>query len=421
MVLPLSPIQWPSLPLPRGAAGESRQNAQLHALANQWDKQNPQVAAAIRQYIDSNWKTPVPPQVQQAVALITGQPPAVAPAYQQSPVPGNVGASLPSIFGYTPPPSGPDIWPDQPPGAGANNPGRRPFDTSASVGTPFPGKDTGQGGTQGGFSSVAPAQGATNFSGVVDEFGHPAGQNYANTVATDQAAVAAQRAKATSGVAAAGKQGGQAVSGFIPTAGNPLTNVTALPGSVLQDNPYQQAMGGDQNALDAILTNILGKYGIDVGRPGMFTPGLVKAIAPYLKTFMEYAGLGDGGKPVVDDARAIADQFGGMLGSAGTFGQIQGAARGMLPTMQGLLQNAQGTLAQTGNQYGMLNDILGMMTAGANPIQQQYQQGLLGKSLSDYGQSQLNGPTANYADWMRQNVQKIPGADLLAQIIGASR
>jgi hypothetical protein len=69
----------------------------------------------------------------------------------------------------------------------------------------------------------------------------------------------------------------------------------------------------------------------------------------------------------------------------------------------------------------MLNDILGMMTAGANPIQQQYQQGLLGKSLSDYGQSQLNGPTANYADWMRQNVQKIPGADLLAQIIGASR
>jgi hypothetical protein len=422
MVLPLSPIQWPSLPLPRGAAGESRQNAQLHALANQWDRQNPQVAAAIRQYIDSNWKTPVPPQVQQAVALITGQPPAVAPAYQQSPVPGNVGASLP-------PASGPDIWPDQPPGAGTNSPGQRPFDTSASVGTPFPGKDTGQGGAQGGFFSAPAGQGATNFSGVVDEFGRPAGQNYANTVATDQAAVAGQRAAAAQSGA---QRGGNAVSGFVPDPNNPLavapgsktTTPTGAfgaidPTSAIGQQGYTQAQAGDPTALSAVLASVLGKFGIDVNRGGIFTPGLVSSLAPYLKTVMEYGGLANGGKPVIPSQ--LADQFGGMVGGANTFGQIQDFARNLLPTAQGLLGAPAGALADSGNQVGMVNDLLGMLTAGANPLYQQYQQGINKKTLSDYVQSQLGGPTQNYIDWMRNNAARTPGSDLLAQIIGASR
>jgi hypothetical protein len=69
----------------------------------------------------------------------------------------------------------------------------------------------------------------------------------------------------------------------------------------------------------------------------------------------------------------------------------------------------------------MVNDILGMLTAGANPLYQQYQQGVNKKTLSDYVQSQLGGPTQNYIDWMRANAAKTPGSDLLAQIIGASR
>lgn len=439
--------------IPSGANNPPDVNAQLEALAQQWEKRDPLVAASIRQYITSGWTTPVPREVQASISALVGRqvptfdvprgangqplfniPPqgAAPPAsgYGAGPqITGSVqgasalGTSLPSIFGYTPP-AGNGVWPDQPPGAGANNPGQQPYDrsgqtTSAPVGGVFPGKDTGQGG-------------GDPFGGVVDEFGRPAGQNYANTVATDQAVLSGQRAAAAAGQAGGTRPGGGTSvnpPGFTPAPGNPTTN-PAVPGatgpfgsidptSAIAQQGYAQAQAGDATALSAVLTQLLGKFGIDVNRGGIFTPGLVSAVAPYLKTVMEYGGLANGGKPVIPSQ--LADQFGAMLGGANTFGKIQDFAKGLLPAAQGLLSAPAGALADTSNQVGMVNDLLGMLTAGANPIYQQYQQGVAKKGLSDYVQSQLGGPTQNYIDWMRQNAAKIPGSDLLAQIIGATR
>lgn len=217
---------------------------------------------------------------------------------------------------------------------------------------------------------------------------------------------------------------------FNPAPGSPLTNPAGGgaatgafgaidPTSAIGQQGYTQAQAGDPTALSAVLTSILGKFGIDVNRGGIFTPGLVSSLAPYLKTVMEYGGLANGGKPVIPSQ--LADQFGGMIGGANTMGQIQDFARNLLPTAQGLLSAPAGALADSSNQVGMVNDLLGMLTAGANPLYQQYQQGINKKTLSDYVQSQLGGPTQNYIDWMRQNATRVPGSDLLAQIIGASR
>jgi hypothetical protein len=426
MVLPLSPIQWPSLPLPRGAAGESRQNTQLHALANQWDKQNPQVAAAIRQYIDSNWKTPVPPQVQQAVALITGQPPAVAPAYQQSPVPGNVGASLPAAFGYTPPAGASQVWPDQP-SLPAPTPQAIPDPNALPVG--------GKGGSF--FNAPAPAGG--NYNPPANQQG-PGGYTNETTPGSiglggppSPAAVAnaAQRGNAAATQAGGARPGGgstvSAGGPFSPTGGNPLTTPLADPVGSIDPNStpgeagYTAAQGGDQNALDAILASMLQKYGIDVRHPGLYTAGIVKTLAPYLNTFMKYAGLSDM-QPTSGRLRGLADQFGNMIGGADTMGQIRGFAQQALPGLQGMLANPAGPLAQPANQQGILNDFLGMLTAGANPIQQGYQQGLLNNANLGYQIDQtVNGKQGDFLTYLRNNAARTPGSDLLAQIIGASR
>jgi hypothetical protein len=364
---------------------------------------------SIYDYIQHGWTTPVSVAAQprvQAIVRRYGNPAAVVPVISagQSPIPGAPGAppdqsplaTLPAGPAATPPPAS-SVWPDQPPGAGANNP--------AQGGAPLP-----VGGKGGGFfNSPAPAGGG--YNPPPNQQG-PGGYNN----------------ETTPGPIGLGGPPSLAAPVFSPAPGNPTTNpaggATGVfgaidPTSAIGQQGYTQAQAGDPTALSAVLTSILGKFGIDVNRGGIFTPGLVSSLAPYLKTVMEYGGLANGGKPVIPSQ--LADQFGGMIGGANTFGQIQDFAKGLLPALGGMLSAPAGALADSGNQAGVVNDILGMLTAGANPLYQQYQQGVNKKTLSDYVQSQLGGPTQNYIDWMRNNATKTPGSDLLAQIIGASR
>jgi len=400
-------------------------------LAQLWQQTGDQ---SILDYINSGWTTPVSPTVQARVSQIVGrQVPTTlgGPSPQYGPpVPTPYGPAIPAQYGPSVPPAGNQTWPDQP-----------------AVPPPAPGGGgtVGQGPMWAAYSNSAagllPPKGGqvTNATPVGGFFNPPGGQQGPGTVGNETtpgsvglggASAAAIQQGTRAGAAAvdtASKQGGApVVAPFVPTPGSPTTN-PAVPGatgafgsvdptSAIAQQGYAQAQAGDPTALSAVLTQLLGKFGIDVNRGGIFTPGLVSSIAPYLKTVMEYAGLANGGKPVIPSQ--IADQFGGMLGGANTFGQIQGFARNLLPAAQGLLSAPAGALADTSNQAGMVNDLLGMLTAGANPIYQQFQQGVSKKTLSDYVQSQLGGPTQNYIDWLRQNAAKTPGSDLLAQIIG---
>jgi hypothetical protein len=393
---------------------------------------------SIYNYIQHGWTTPVSAAVQprvQAIIRRYSNPAAVVPVVSpgQSPIPGAPGAppdqsplaTLPTGPAATPLPAS-SVWPDQPPGAGANNP--------APNALPIGGK----GGSF--FNSPAPAGGGYNSPsrppGPTGDYGNEITPGSIGLGGPPSPTVAAgQRAGAAATQAGGARPGGGSTvsasgPGFSPAGGNPLTNPAGGggatgafgaidPTSAIGQQGYTQAQAGDPTALSAVLTSILGKFGIDVNRGGIFTPGLVSSLAPYLKTVMEYGGLANGGKPVIPSQ--LADQFGGMVGGANTFGQIQDFARNLLPTAQGLLGAPAGALADSGNQIGMVNDLLGMLTAGANPLYQQYQQGVNKKTLSDYVQSQLGGPTQNYIDWMRANAAKTPGSDLLAQIIGASR
>jgi hypothetical protein len=383
-------------------------------------------------YINSGWTTPVSPAVQQRVQAIVlrygggQQPVAVTPQGRQSPVPGNVDAPQPVPDAPLPASS---IWPDQPPqatGTGYQNSAPPPGAQAVPDPNVLPVGDKG-----GGFFSGPPPnqQGPGGYTNETTPGAIGLGGPAAPGV------VAGQRAGAAATQAGGARPtGGSTVSaggpGFSPAGGNPLTNPAGGggatgafgaidPTSAIGQQGYTQAQAGDPTALSAVLASVLGKFGIDVNRGGIFTPGLVSSLAPYLKTVMEYGGLANGGKPVIPSQ--LADQFGGMVGGANTFGQIQDFARNLLPTAQGLLGAPAGALADSGNQVGMVNDLLGMLTAGANPLYQQYQQGINKKTLSDYVQSQLGGPTQNYIDWMRNNAARTPGSDLLAQIIGASR
>lgn len=463
----VAPRVQPASPgIPSGgtiAPDQASVNRQLMQLYQSWYNRDPGVAQSILRYITSGWTTPIDPRAQQAVSLLVGRqvpttgapgggvfnipatganngqplyPPGGGGQGENTPLPANAPlppgaasgpvplsvlfANSPGAPAYATPGAG--VWPGQPPGAGQNNPASLPDPRSLPLGL-FGGLTQGPGGAN-VFGPNPPASynppptGPTGASSQGSETAPP-GVSLLGGLSRGL-----QNASARVQQAASGNQGGTpVVAPFAPSSGNPLTTPATFPGTVnpssaIGQQGYTQAQAGDQTALNAVLTKILGTFGIDVARPGIFTPGLVQSIAPYLKTVMEYYGLQNGGSPVLPSDAAA--KFSSMIGGPNTFGQIQDFARGLLPQAQTLLGNASGALAGTANQQGMINDLLGMLTAGTNPIQQQYQQGILGKSLSDYTTSQLGGPTQNYADFLRQNVAKMPGADLLAQIIGSS-
>jgi hypothetical protein len=412
---------------PTPGAGREAANNQLMQLYYDTLASDPLGAQAILQYIQSGWMSPVPQALAPRVSAITGQ--AVGSGTGD-------GSGPTSDYGRTPPGGAQGGFQD----TRAN--------IAAQGGTPLPDPPSGlpgmglglaygaYGGT-GAQSQASPLGGAASgtgygyegpppgnpFAAVMDEFGRPAGQNYVNTVAGDQAAVAAQRGRGGNAPPPAPVSAGTNPAGG-STAVNPLFPGAAGGGSAVQDAGYQAAMGGDQNALDLVLGKLLSNFGVDVTRPGLFTGSLVKTVAPYLETFLRYYGLNGEGAPALDQAKSAADKFGGMLGSAGTFGQIQDSAKGLLGTAGDLLGNARGALAQPLNQQGMISDILGMLTAGDNGIRQQSLQGqLLGQNY-DYGQEQLAGSSGGYMDFLRKQAQtgKLPGGDLLAQILaGAGR
>lgn len=194
-----------------------------------------------------------------------------------------------------------------------------------------------------------------------------------------------------------------------PTTGGP---VSAQNGGIVKDIGYQKAMGGDQGELDTVLSKILGELGVDVTRPGMYTGDIVDAIQPYLTTFMRYFGLNDG-KPAFDRAREAADQFKGIIASPGSYGQIQQYGQGVLNNAGGFL-NSRGVDSR--KQMGMLNDIMGMLTAGNNSIDQTVARNTLLAGQSDYRVKALDDPGLQYMQWLKQNAKGNPGYDALSQL-----
>lgn len=396
----------------------------------------------ILQYIQSGWTTPVSPAVQQQVGLIVGHPvpstgpPAGPPAQQPQPGP----APAASSYQATRVPSS----------AGTS------IDAPQSVALPDPSGGLPLGlGLAGGAASArlnsepTPGFGGPNGVNVQTGYGYEGpptniGQGLGGLFAGDPGLTNGPYASPPKINIAQGNGPGGAVSQAInnaqnrvqqavsagrnPASGGSTVNPlfpgasAAGGGSAVQDAGYQAAMGGDQNALDLVLGKLLSNYGVDVTRPGLFTGSLVKSVAPYLETFLRYYGLNGAGEPARDRARAAAEEFGGMLGSGGTFGQIQNAARNTLGGVGDLLGNARGALADPMNQQGIVKDLLGMLTAGNNAISQQSDLGQLLGANYDYGQEQLGGATGGYMDFLRRQAGtgRLPGGDLLAQILGGT-
>lgn len=389
--------------------------------------------ASVFAYIQSGWTTPVSlavqPQVQQIIRRYSN-PSAIVPVAtaQTSPVAGNIGAinqtppaNLPTGAGVLPaampPPNPAPSGYQQSPTPGNVDPnaalpgvfgaGQKPGAVAASF---FNSGNT----PPAAYSPPSPGPGA-NGQGV---------GGITPTVPGDLPRLAATGTRTTIAQTNPYKTNPPPIpvsAGTNPAAGGTTVNPPA-PNSAVAQQGYANAMGGDQNALDLVLGKLLGNYGIDVTRPGLFTGDLVQTVAPYLKTFLRYFGLDNGGQPALDKAKAAADQFGAMLGGGGTFGQIQKYGQGLLPAAQGLLGSARGALASPTAQQGMINDLMGLLTAGNNQISQQANQGQLLGANYDYGQQQLAGGQGGYIDFLKQQAAqgKMPGGDLLAQIIGAT-
>jgi hypothetical protein len=427
-------------PQPAPQAGPTRDKLNM-LLAQLWQQTGDQ---SILDYINSGWTTPVSPKVQPQVSRIVGrQVPAIGQV-PAGPVAPQNGPAVPPQYGPQPP-AGPQavagppslaqssnqVWPDPPPqatGTGYQGGAQAVPDPNA-----FP--VGGKGGSF--FNAPAPAGGGYNppanqqGSGGYNNETTPASVGLMPGAFAAAATNAAQRGNAAVAQTGGSRPGGGSTvnppAPFTATGQNPLTTPLAGPVGSIDPNStpgeigYTAAQGGDQNALDAILASMLQKYGIDVTHPGLYTANIVKTLAPYLNTFMKYAGLSDM-QPTAGRLRGLADQFAGMIGSADTMGQIRGFAQQALPGLQGMLANPAGPLAQPANQQGILNDFLGMLTAGANPIQQSYQQGLLNNANLGYQIDQtVNGKQGDFLTYLRNNAAKTPGSDLLAQIIGASR
>jgi hypothetical protein len=386
----------------------------------------------VLEYITSGWTTPVSPAVQQAVSRIVGrQVPAggvpapgigaqtaVAPAYLNPPSPGQA-----SQQAAGPQPAGPN---------------------------PAPGGGISEQGSQGFFSSPPPAAGmgavglglngpgyndtplpAMPNPGLGDRFA--ANENYMQQFFSNQQAApggaggaiaqaikGAQDRTAAAVQSAATPAGGTTVSAptpFAPNSQNPLIDPAA--GSAVGQAGYGAALAEDPGAQAAVLAKIMGDLGVNLARPGLYTGNLVKAIQPYFQTFLRYYGLTDN-QPTADRAQAITEQFRGMLGSQGTFGQIQQSARDMLGGLPGVL----GRINNPARQMSITDDILGMLTAGNNDIAQEAAQQDNRRQQLLFRIAGLDPANANqqWPDFLRQQAAtgQLPGGDLLAQILGGA-
>lgn len=410
-------------PMPGGQQGSVAINQRLSDLATSLYATDPAAAQAIMAYIQSGWQTPVPAQVQAQVSQIVGRdvplaPPANGPAggvtenFGTPPAPAPVpdpgqqrtGLPQPATYG-TAGPGGFAASPGAP--AYASSPTTLPsggtpvpdpgFDLTAfwgggnqqqqtaPVGSPFPGKDVGQGGAAGGAVEAAERAAA----GVRN-----AGQQ-------SQAGTTTVPAKTT-----------------VAAGGNPAGGAGAVdPNSYVGQGGYAAALGGDQTALNAVLGTVLKSLGVDVTRPGLYTGSIVDNIQPYLQTYMRYFGLGPGGvdRPL-DHAREAADQFRQMLAAPDTFGQIAGFGRGLIGGDKGIdaLFNRDSKTPQ--QQMGMANDLLGLLSAGQNEVLQSANRQDMLAGQQRYAQQALEQPGLKYNDYLRQQPQAALG--LLAQLLG---
>lgn len=180
------------------------------------------------------------------------------------------------------------------------------------------------------------------------------------------------------------------------------------PNSYVGQAGYRAAMEGDQTMQNAVLGKLLGNLGVDVTRPGFYTDDIVSTIMPYMQTFLRYFGL-DNGMPALDRAREAANQFGSMLGSAGTFGQLQKYGQSLVPGVQNFMQ-ASGI--KPSQQMGIASDLLGLLTAGNNAISQAADRGNLMAGQQRAAQAGLEDPNLNYLDFIRQQTANapVPGA-----------
>jgi hypothetical protein len=411
-------------PMPGAQQGNTVVNQRLSDLATSLYATDPVAAQAIMAYIQSGWTTPVPVSVQAQVSQIVGRPVPAAP-----PANGPEGG-VTENFGTPPAPTPGTAGP----GSFAASPGAPSYATAPptlpSGGTPVPdpGFDLtsfwGGGNPPAAQGGPQATPGGNPFAGVVDEFGHPAGENYGNTVATNQAKNAV--ANAANNAVAAGTKNAQQQSQAGTTTVPSKTTVaagsspaggagTVDPNSAVGQGGYAAAMGGDQTALNAVLGTVLKQLGVDVTRPGLYTGSLVDEIQPYLQTYLRYFGL-DNGKPALDRAREAAGSFGNMLGSAGTFGQLQDYGRSLVGKTGMLddLFNRDSTTPQ--RQMGMANDLLGLLSAGNNQVLQSSDRAEMLAGQQRYAQQALDQPGLKYNDYLKSQPQAALG--LLAQLLG---
>lgn len=440
---PARPSQMPAPNTTGRAALDSPQATQINqALWQLWLSTGD---PTIFEYIQSGWTTPVSPAVQQQVSQIVGrQVPttqggigaqtSVDPAYLNPPVPGQQTSSAPA----TPPGQGATggARDNQAGAAGYNDsPLGPPGATPAGLGEQLTGTPP----------SAVPANGgpATTPAGLGEQLTNPGpgnppatpyqqgNEDFWNRLLANPPSSTPPTGPGNTSKPPITTPPGQQVgpggvgettpstptsSGSNPGGGpvNPLD-----PNSAVGQGGYLSAMQGDQTAQNAVMGKLLGNLGVDVTRPGLYTSDVVSTLMPYLTTFLRYFGL-DNGKPAFDRAREAANQFGGMIGSAGTFGQLQDYGQSLVPGVQRFMQ-ARGI--QPSQQMGIASDLLGLLTAGNNAISQAGDRGNLMAGQQLFAQQALDQPGLNYLDFINQQQGQDPSGTygaLLRMLAGKS-
>ena len=352
----------------------------------------------IFEYIQSGWTTPVSPVVQQAVSQIVGrQVPSTQPGLggQPTPAPEEENLNLPGVRSAGPAPATPGASPGPGPSAGLGEQltGTPPSAVPAGGGPATTPAGLGEQPTNSGPGNPAATpyqQGNEDFWNRLLANPPPASGGQITPPGRGLGDIPGDRTETTP-AAGGGNPGGGPV--------NPLD-----PNSAVGQGGYLSAMQGDQTAQNAVLGKLLGNLGVDVTRPGLYTSDVVSTLMPYLTTFLRYYGL-DNGKITLDHAREAANQFGSMIGSAGTFQQLQDYGQSLVPGVQDFMR-ARGI--QPSQQMGIASDLLGLLTAGNNAISQAADRGNLMAGQQLFAQQALDNQSMNYLDFINSQQGQDP-------------
>jgi hypothetical protein len=189
------------------------------------------------------------------------------------------------------------------------------------------------------------------------------------------------------------------------------------PNSAVGNIPlYGKAQSGDENALAMLMYETLTNLGLDPLAGTEAVQSISQELEPYLRLVMQYSGMGD---VAADKGRQYASDFQNMISSPGTFGQIREFGKNVAGDIGGLMADMKDP-----QREDLINDLIGMTTAGGNRIENTAIQNRRKNDLFKYRYAQAKDPRVDdYAAWLYSDPERAqnPAYKNIAGLLGIGR